>query len=124
MAYSKQTWDTTSYVNPTRMNHIEQGIYDAQTTADNASTKINGLISTNVNASNFTYEQATGCYISNQTAGAYVNNKTILGAFVYCDRYDTVSSLTFAGSGVIVVSILYRDGSPYTGTFNVYLLAI
>ena len=28
MAYSKQTWDTNSYVNPTRMNHIEQGIYD------------------------------------------------------------------------------------------------
>lgn len=26
MAYSKQTWDTTSYVNPTRMNHIEEGI--------------------------------------------------------------------------------------------------
>lgn len=26
MAYSKQTWDTTSYVNPTRMNHIEDGI--------------------------------------------------------------------------------------------------
>lgn len=31
MAYSKQTWDTTSYVNPTRMNHIEQGVYDAST---------------------------------------------------------------------------------------------
>lgn len=27
--YSKQTWDTTSFVNPTRMNHIEEGIYDA-----------------------------------------------------------------------------------------------
>lgn len=27
--YSKQTWDTTSIFNPTRMNHIEQGIYDA-----------------------------------------------------------------------------------------------
>ena len=26
MAYSKQTWDTNSYVNPTRMNHIEDGI--------------------------------------------------------------------------------------------------
>lgn len=26
MSYSKQTWDTTSYVNPTRMNHIEDGI--------------------------------------------------------------------------------------------------
>ena len=24
--YSKQTWDTNSYVNPTRMNHIENGI--------------------------------------------------------------------------------------------------
>lgn len=33
MAYSKQTWDTTSYVNPTRMNHIEQGIYDASNSA-------------------------------------------------------------------------------------------
>ena len=40
MAYSKQTWDTTSYVNPTRMNHIEQGIYDAQETADSKSNLI------------------------------------------------------------------------------------
>ena len=30
-AYTKQTWDTTSIFNPTRMNHIEQGIYDAST---------------------------------------------------------------------------------------------
>ena len=28
MAYEKQTWDTTSFVNPTRMNHIENGIKD------------------------------------------------------------------------------------------------
>lgn len=27
--YEKQEWDTTSYVNPTRMNHIENGIDDA-----------------------------------------------------------------------------------------------
>lgn len=31
MAYSKQTWDTSSYVNPTRMNHIEDGIESAST---------------------------------------------------------------------------------------------
>lgn len=31
MAYDKQTWDTTSYVNPTRMNHIEDGIANAMT---------------------------------------------------------------------------------------------
>ena len=35
MAYSKQTWDTTSYVKPTRMNHIEDGIEAADSkTAD------------------------------------------------------------------------------------------
>lgn len=31
MAYEKQTWNTTSYVNPTRMNHIEDGIDKAGT---------------------------------------------------------------------------------------------
>lgn len=30
-AYTKQTWDTTSIFNPTRMNHIEEGIYGAST---------------------------------------------------------------------------------------------
>ena len=34
MVYSKQTWDTTSYVNPTRMNHIEDGIYDVSQRLD------------------------------------------------------------------------------------------
>lgn len=28
-AYNKQTWDTTSYVNPTRMNNMENGIANA-----------------------------------------------------------------------------------------------
>ena len=30
MAYSKQTWNTTSVFNPTRMNHIEDGIADVK----------------------------------------------------------------------------------------------
>ena len=36
MAYDKQTWDTTSYVNPTRMNHMEDGIaaVDSKTAVD------------------------------------------------------------------------------------------
>lgn len=34
MAYDKQTWDTTSYVNPTRMNHIEDGIANAMTSGN------------------------------------------------------------------------------------------
>ena len=32
MSYAKQTWDTTSYVTPTRMNHIEDGIESVDTT--------------------------------------------------------------------------------------------
>ena len=40
MAYSKQTWDTTSYVNPTRMNHIEDGIADCATKSDLDGTTI------------------------------------------------------------------------------------
>lgn len=33
MAYDKQTWDTNSYVTPTRMNHIENGIEGADLTS-------------------------------------------------------------------------------------------
>ena len=36
MAYEKQIWDTTSYVNPTRMNHIEKGISNASSDAARA----------------------------------------------------------------------------------------
>lgn len=35
MAYSKQTWDTNSYVNPTRMNHMEDGIEANSTDVSN-----------------------------------------------------------------------------------------
>ena len=49
MAYSKQTWDTTSYVNPTRMNHIEGGIESASTaTGTSYNNSTSGLAATNV----------------------------------------------------------------------------
>lgn len=41
MAYEKQTWDTTSIFNPTRMNHIEQGIYDTDLTGGGS---VNGTL--------------------------------------------------------------------------------
>lgn len=34
MAYTKQTWDTTSYVNPTRMNYMEDGIKNCDDNMD------------------------------------------------------------------------------------------
>ena len=43
MSYTKQTWDTTSYVTPTRMNHIESGIADdcVQKTGDTMTGVLN-----------------------------------------------------------------------------------
>lgn len=50
MAYEKQTWDTNSYVNPTRMNHIENGIKENSDNIDtltqgasDMSTEISGI---------------------------------------------------------------------------------
>ena len=47
MAYTKQTWSDlpskTTPINASRLGHIEQGIYDAAATADNASTAISAM---------------------------------------------------------------------------------
>lgn len=42
MAYSKQTWDASSYVNPTRMNHIEDGISASVEKSDITNRTITG----------------------------------------------------------------------------------
>ena len=42
MSYSKQTWDTTSYVTPTRMNHIEDGIESVDTKTANDIDYVSG----------------------------------------------------------------------------------
>lgn len=59
LPYDKQSWDTTSYVTPTRMNHIEQGIKDlsdnynkvSQTVMGSSSEQYPVLISKSANAS-------------------------------------------------------------------------
>ncbi len=46
MAYSKQTWDTNSYVNPTRMNHIEDGIESATLKRERIGFSLSGYTKT------------------------------------------------------------------------------
>lgn len=46
MAYEKQTWDTTSFVNPTRMNHIEDGIEEASNGIGALETEVSELSET------------------------------------------------------------------------------
>ena len=83
MAYSKQTWDTTSYVNPTRMNHIEQGIYDASTATGteyssgvSVKQKIDGLIKTK----DVQMTSDSNCHLT--FAGTVSNPQMILNAWV------------------------------------------
>lgn len=51
MSYTKQTWDTTSYVNPTRMNHIEDGIKANSDVLDAIKTEtVSATITANANS--------------------------------------------------------------------------
>ncbi len=68
MAYSKQTWDTTSYVNPTRMNHIEDGIADLNFLIGGANTETSfGMFTTE-----FPNYTIAGVKIRNTQTGRYV----------------------------------------------------
>ena len=64
MAYSKQTWDTTSYVNPTRMNHIEDGIESASTAVENTRVVVSDRLSSSTGWSS-TIAFPTGFTMSN-----------------------------------------------------------
>ena len=53
MAYTKQTWDTNSDFTPTRMNHIEDGIYNTDLTkGGNISGNINVIRSNSTSTTN------------------------------------------------------------------------
>ena len=90
--YIKQIWDTTSYVNPTRMNHIEEGIYAVSNKVDNLSAddipydnnnsvkdKIDNLIKTytgNITFSNLGRARIDTIINSRKVLCAYVTNVT------------------------------------------------
>lgn len=110
MAYSKQTWDTSSYVNPTRMNHIEDGIEGVSNEIDNLDAthiaydsntsvkeKIDELLEHNVsvgeqitltNGTNVSYTATDDCYVSicskNPDSMVYISlgNQALLTALV------------------------------------------
>lgn len=78
MAYSKQTWDTTSYVNPTRMNHIEQGVYDASNLSEN-----DHISKIRLSDSDFTYDDTYKFWNSNQTITEILQGKALIGFTPY-----------------------------------------
>ena len=124
MAYSKQTWDTTSYVTPTRMNHIEEGIESAG---------VENLITVNQAGASKT---ATSLLNELYTALTALANETVYdgyiewGGIIYrCSRKDsgdymfesaqitstslqvTVLSVASSGSKMIRVSVNYSTNA-------------
>ena len=74
MSYTKQTWDTNSYVNPTRMNHIEDGI-------DQALPKDGGSMTGDLTlgkASTVLKIRASGSRYTNLTSAATGSDKDIV----------------------------------------------
>ena len=78
MAYSKQTWDTSSYVNPTRMNHIEDGIESAFAIIEAHNTNAQGAVSLSNNVT-VTVEAPKDCYLTIRST----NNDTLVGVYLY-----------------------------------------
>ena len=105
MAYSKQTWDTTSYVNPTRMNHIEQGIYDVDNKGWTALTVPTGSLSGN------TYSYTIPDFTSYKFA--------VLG--IRIESYDSASSETI---GIRPTDKYIRDYTDHNGNRWCYRIDI
>ena len=101
MAYTKQTWDTTSYVNPTRMNHIETGIANALTNENNgilgAKNLIQSMKSRDHNGITYVYDQRTGGVTISGTATSTSYQDSPLSS-VYSD-YPIFKAGTYIVSG-------------------------
>ena len=98
MAYSKQTWDTTSYVNPTRMNHMEDGIYDALPKSDIVTDTITGQ----TNAS------------GNVTTGKSSSDYAFLG--VKTAQSYVIIPFNAQSDGIIRLKVLDGDLNPIINT--------
>ena len=113
MSYNKQTWDTTSYVNPTRMNHIENGIEE-----------VSNAIA-NLNATNIPYDSNTSVKekidsLEWKYAGTLDMASPPSGAF---DWTATESGTDFANAKEIMLMITMAiSGIEYPRTTTISLV--
>ena len=96
-AYTKQTWDTTSIFNPTRMNYIEQGIYNASTNI------VDNLTSTDAT----TALSAKQGKVLNDKINGLITRTTVTGT---SDQYGNIS-LGISINHVIVNAVKLRNTS-------------
>ena len=138
MAYSKQTWDTTSYVNPTRMNHIEDGIagVDAKTASDipysgGVSTKAQidkksgKLIINTLNSTSFSYDSSAKYWYSNNPITYYYGQRKVFGLYVRPSYEATCVNayIREVDARIIVCGIVTTDMAVFDSqyTFKVVL---
>lgn len=135
MAYEKQQWDTTSYINPTRMNHIEDGIksnsneiesiannviaYGECTTARSTSAKV-------VSCSGFVLKKGSRIAIrftdtgnSNPSSGNLTLNVNGTGAKTIVDGHANKTILTYANGSYFYNNLVAEF--VYDGTYWVYM---
>lgn len=123
MAYDKQTWNTTSYVNPTRMNHIEDGIEAADSkTADDIPYDSNNSVKDKIDekVGDWTlYEATTTGYINlpSDCTEFMVEAQTTSGVYSIVipkkafDRHDNLTAF-------------YLQGWTYNPTTYAYCFAV
>lgn len=135
MAYEKQQWDTTSYINPTRMNHIEDGIkansneiesvannviaYGECTTARSTSAKV-------VSCSGFVLKKGSRIAIrftdtgnSNPSSGNLTLNVNETGVKTIVDGHANKTILTYANGSYFYNNLVAEF--VYDGTYWVYM---
>ena len=98
MAYSKQTWDTSSYVNPTRMNHIEDGIESASTatgTEYSSGVSVKNKIDNDFFGGNSIHAETRKSTISEAIEEVCAGNAD---HFFSLENYGTITDLTGMGN--------------------------
>lgn len=131
MAYSKQTWDTTSIFNPTRMNHIENGIESAST-ADGTEyssgvsvktqidKKAGKLVINTLNSTSFSYDSNAKYWYSNNSLSYYYGSRKVFGLYVRpsyeassVNAYIRESDARIIVAGIVTTNMTVFD-SQYT----------
>lgn len=134
MAYSKQTWDTTSYVNPTRMNHIEDGIeavdtktandidYASGTTIkskiDSIQTTVDGLNATNIPLTNGDTRMISSKFAWTQFGSYYSGTTSADISSIWDDMNELLICVSGASGNAIWLNLIYGKGQG-TGIFAV-----
>lgn len=115
MAYSKQTWDTASYVNPTRMNHIEQGIYDVEQSIPQRVT---------IPSTNFSFDSTSDFFYSNSVISDYIGNKEILAVSVFASTITTVLACNVSSSNRFIVTGVNNNNTRITSSTEFSLIVL